>query len=117
VILADAHLRVLARLETHGSCRYNIGNGEGHSVKQVLGAIERCQRPRRAAQHRPAAPGRSAVPVAASERLRRETGWAPRFGDIDEIVRTTWAWREAHPKGYGSCSQSEALKPLIQRKN
>jgi UDP-glucose 4-epimerase len=41
------------------------------------------------------------VLVAASERLRQETGWAPRFGDIDQIVRTTWAWREAHPKGYG----------------
>jgi UDP-glucose 4-epimerase len=41
------------------------------------------------------------VLVAASERLRHETGWAPRFGDIDEIVRTTWAWREAHPRGYG----------------
>jgi UDP-glucose 4-epimerase len=45
--------------------------------------------------------GDPAVLVAASERLRRETGWAPRFGDIDEIVRTTWAWREAHPRGYG----------------
>jgi UDP-glucose 4-epimerase len=99
--LADAHLRVLARLESHGSCRYNIGNGEGHSVKQVLGAIERVSG--RAVPHSigPRRAGDPAVLVAASEKLRRETGWAPRFGDIDEIVRTTWAWREAHPKGYG----------------
>jgi len=44
--------------------------------------------------------GDPAILVAASERLRAETGWAPRFADIDAIVRTTWAWREAHPKGY-----------------
>ncbi|MFM7422772.1 MAG: UDP-glucose 4-epimerase GalE, partial [Alphaproteobacteria bacterium] len=88
------------RLESHASCRYNIGNGEGHSVKQVLGAIERVSG--RAVPHSigPRRVGDPAVLVAASERLRRETGWAPRFGDIDEIVHTTWAWREAHPKGY-----------------
>ena len=99
--LAEAHLRVLGRLETHGSCRYNIGNGEGHSVKQVLDAIARVSG--RTVPHSigPRRPGDPAILVAASERLRRETGWAPRFGDIDEIVRTTWAWREAHPRGYG----------------
>ncbi len=99
--LADAHLRVLDRLNTHGSCRYNIGNGEGHSVKQVLGAIERVSG--RAVPHSigPRRPGDPAVLVAASQRLRQDTGWAPRFADIDDIVRTAWAWREKHPKGYG----------------
>ncbi len=99
--LADAHLRVLDRLNTHGSCRYNIGNGEGHSVKQVLGAIERVSG--RAVPHNigPRRPGDPAVLVAASQRLRQDTGWAPRFADIDDIVRTAWAWREKHPQGYG----------------
>ena len=99
--LADAHLRVLDRLNTHGSCRYNIGNGEGHSVKQVLGAIERVSG--RAVPHSigPRRPGDPAVLVAASQRLRQDTGWAPRFADIDDIVRTAWAWREKHPQGYG----------------
>jgi UDP-glucose 4-epimerase len=41
------------------------------------------------------------VLVAASDRLRAETGWSPRYGELDEIVRTAWAWREARPLGYG----------------
>jgi UDP-glucose 4-epimerase len=44
--------------------------------------------------------GDPAVLVASSERLRRDTGWAPRFGALDDIVRTAWAWHEAHPRGF-----------------
>jgi UDP-glucose 4-epimerase len=40
------------------------------------------------------------VLVASSERARRELGWQPRFADLDQIVRSAWAWREAHPDGY-----------------
>ncbi len=98
--LAEAHLRVLDRLE-QGSCRYNLGTGTGYSVKQVIAAVERIGgRPvphgygaRRA--------GDPAVLVAGSARLRQETGWAPRFGTLDDIVRTAWAWHSAHPAGYG----------------
>jgi UDP-glucose 4-epimerase len=41
------------------------------------------------------------VLVASSERARRELGWRPRFAELDEIVRTAFLWREAHPDGYG----------------
>jgi UDP-glucose 4-epimerase len=44
--------------------------------------------------------GDPAVLVAASDRLRAETGWAPRLGSLDDIVRTAWGWREANPLGY-----------------
>jgi UDP-glucose 4-epimerase len=94
-------LAALARLETHGSCRYNVGSGQGASVRQVIEAVGRVggrpvphsMGPRRA--------GDPPVLVAASDRLRAETGWSPRYGDLDEIVRTAWAWREARPHGYG----------------
>ncbi|RYI98981.1 MAG: UDP-glucose 4-epimerase GalE, partial [Acetobacteraceae bacterium] len=97
--LADAHLRVLERLET-GSVRFNVGNGTGYSVKQVMDSVERiggrpvphALGPRRA--------GDPAVLVASSARLRQETGWAPRFGALDDIVRSAWSWHAAHPKGY-----------------
>jgi UDP-glucose 4-epimerase len=98
--LADAHLRVLARLET-GSCRFNVGNGTGYSVKQVIESVERIGGRPVPHSFGPRRAGDPAALVASSARLREETGWAPRFGAIDDIVRTAWAWHEAHPKGYG----------------
>ena len=97
--LADAHLRVLARLET-GSCRYNVGNGTGYSVKQVIEAVERIGGRPVPHSFGPRRAGDPAVLVASSARLREETGWTPRYGAMDDIVRTAWDWHEAHPKGY-----------------
>jgi UDP-glucose 4-epimerase len=98
--LADAHLRALARLETE-SVTYNLGNGAGHSVLEVIRAVERVSGlkvPVRLAGRRAGDP---AVLVAAADRLRGETGWSPRHADIDDIVRTALVWRQAHPHGYG----------------
>jgi UDP-glucose 4-epimerase len=98
--LADAHLRALERLET-GSVTYNLGNGQGHSVLEVIRAVERVAGrpvPYRVVDRRPGDP---AVLIASSDRVRREAGWQPRFGDLDAIARTALAWREAHPDGYG----------------
>ena len=71
--LADAHLRVLARLE-HGSCRYNVGSGTGYSVREVIEAVERVGGrpvPHRFGERRAGDP---AVLVASSQRLREDTG-------------------------------------------
>lgn len=97
--LADAHLRVLDVLD-RGSVRFNLGNGRGHSVREVIGAVERVTG-RRVPWH--AAPRRAGDPpvlVAAAGRMMRETGWQPRFADLDAIVATALAWREGHPEGY-----------------
>jgi UDP-glucose 4-epimerase len=98
--LADAHLRVLARLE-QGSCRFNVGNGTGYSVKQVMESVERISGKPVPHSLGPRRPGDPAVLVASSARLREETGWSPCFGALDDIVRTAWAWHSAHPKGFG----------------
>jgi UDP-glucose 4-epimerase len=97
--LAEAHLRVLARLE-EGSCRYNLGTGTGYSVRQVIEAVERIGGRPVPHEYGPRRAGDPAVLVAGSARLRRETGWVPRFGTLDDIVRTAWAWHAAHPRGY-----------------
>ena len=97
--LADAHLRALSRLE-RGSCRFNIGNGTGYSVKQVMDSVERISGKPVPHTLGPRRPGDPAVLVASSARLREETGWIPRFGALDDIVRTAWAWHSAHPKGF-----------------
>jgi UDP-glucose 4-epimerase len=97
--LADAHLLALDRLEGSGIVA-NLGNATGHSVLQVIEAVERVSG--RKVPHRfcPRRAGDPAALVASSERARRELGWRPRFADLDEIVRTALLWREAHPSGY-----------------
>jgi UDP-glucose 4-epimerase len=98
--LADAHLRVLDRLKDGPSCRYNVGSGTGASVLEVIAAVERAAG--RPVPHvlGPRREGDPAVLVASNDLLRRETGWAPRLGALDDIVGTAYAWRARHPKGY-----------------
>ncbi len=97
--LAQAHLLALEQL-AHRSVSYNLGNGQGYSVMQVIDAVERVAR--RSVPHviAPRRPGDPAVLVASAERIRHETGWAPRFPGLETIVQTAYAWREAHPRGY-----------------
>jgi UDP-glucose 4-epimerase len=97
--LATAHLLALDQLE-NGSVTWNLGNGAGHSVLEVIRAAERVSGrpvPHRIADRRPGDP---AVLVAASA-AAQHAGWRPRYAGLDTIVRTAWAWREAHPNGYG----------------
>lgn len=98
--LADAHLRALERL-SDGPVTYNLGNGAGYSVLEVIKAVERVggrDVPHVFGSRRAGDP---AVLVASAERIRRETGWRPRFARLEDIVRTAYVWREAHPEGYG----------------
>lgn len=97
--LADAHLRVLPLLDQR-SVRYNLGNGTGYSVREVIDTVGRvADRP---VPHvlGPRREGDPAVLVASSARLRADTGWSPRFPALEDIVRTAWEWRVAHPGGY-----------------
>jgi UDP-glucose 4-epimerase len=98
--LADAHIRAVDRLE-QGSITLNLGIGTGHSVLQVIDAVQRVSGRRVPHQIRPRRPGDPAALVASSQHAQQELGWRPRFGDLDEIVRTALLWREAHPEGYG----------------
>ena len=99
--LADAHLRALDRLATE-SVTYNLGNGEGHSVRDVIRTVEKVTGrlvPHTIGARRPGDPARL---VASSAKIRRETGWDPRHADLVDIVRTAYEWRRDHPEGYGN---------------
>ena len=98
--LADAHLRVLPVLEER-SVRYNLGNGTGYSVKQVIDTVGRIGGKPVPHSFGPRRAGDPASLVASSASLRAETGWSPRFPALEDIVRTAWAWHAAHPRGYG----------------
>ena len=95
--LADAHLLALEKLETEGRLIYNLGNGHGFSVREVIESARRVTgRPVPAEVH-PRRPGDPAVLVASSEKAIRELGWKPRYTELDDIVRTAWEW---HQKRY-----------------
>ena len=99
VDLAQAHILALRALDA-GSRTYNLGNGQGYSVKEV---IETC---RQVAGHPiPAAIGarRSGDPatlVASSGKIKRELGWEPQYPDLHTIVEHAWQWHRTHPHGY-----------------
>ena len=99
--LADAHVLALQQLD-RGSVIYNLGNGAGHSVREVIASVERVLErkvPRELGARRAGDP---AILVASSDRIQREAGWMPNFPDLDDIVRTAADWRLAHPEGYGA---------------
>ncbi len=98
--LAAAHVAVLDRLE-HGSCRYNLGTGQGTTVREILKSIRRVSG--RDVPHEPAPrrAGDPAVLVARSDRFTADTGWQPSWRRLDDLVATAWNWRSNHPNGYG----------------
>lgn len=99
--LAEAHLLAVRHLREGGeSRRYNLGNGVGFSVREVIEAVERVSGRRVPHEDANRRPGDPATLVAASGRIREDWGWTPRYPDLDTIVRHAWEWFEAHPGGY-----------------
>jgi UDP-glucose 4-epimerase len=99
--LAQAHELAVEALEPGVGRAYNLGNGNGTTVREVIEACEAAAGraiPQRVVERRPGDP---AVLVASPEAIQRDLGWAPRHPDIRDIVSTAWAWHSAHPEGYG----------------
>lgn len=99
--LADAHVLALRALEAGApSSAYNLGNGQGMSVRQVLDSVKRATG--RDVPHAmgPRRPGDPARLVASNDGARKALGWAPRLAALDDIVRTAWQWHQRHPRGY-----------------
>ncbi len=99
--LADAHLLALHALESEAAAKsrliYNLGNGQGFSVREVIESARRVTGHPIPAELHPRRPGDPAVLVAGSEKAIRELGWTPRYTKLDDIVRTAWIW---HQKRY-----------------
>ena len=96
--LADAHLLALKALETSPAAEsgliFNLGNGRGFSVLEVIESARRVTGHPIPAEIHPRRPGDPAVLVASSEKAIRELGWKPRYIQLDEIVRTAWIWHQ-----------------------
>ena len=98
--LIDAHVLALNALDG-GNRIYNLGNGKGFSVKEVIEAARRITGHAIPAEVAPRRPGDPATLVAGSDKIKSELGWNPRYTDIESIIRTAWAWHSRHPDGYG----------------
>jgi len=99
--LADAHLLALKALESDASAKtrliYNLGNGQGFSVREVIESARRVTGHAIPAELHPRRPGDPAVLVASSDKAIKELGWKPRYTQLDDIIRTAWTW---HQKRY-----------------
>jgi UDP-glucose 4-epimerase len=95
--LAQAHMLGLA----HGKRGfYNLGNGGGYSVREVIQACERITGKSIPVVEKPRRPGDPPRLVASATRAMEELGWNPKFPKLADIVATAWKWHQANPKGY-----------------
>ncbi len=101
VDLAEAHLLALQAMDDKPVQVYNLGNGQGYSVREVIEAaravtghpIPVVEESRRA--------GDAPRLVAASDKIRRELGWTPKYPALKDIIGGAWEWHKGHPNGYG----------------
>lgn len=99
--LAQAHVASLRRLQDGGpSGHYNLGSGDGMSVRQVIDTVGRVAGTAVPHSIGPRRPGDPARLVASNARARAELGWVPRLASLDAIVRTAWRWHQSMPRGY-----------------
>ncbi len=100
--LVAAHLLALDALAERDRLIYNLGNGNGYSVRQVIEtarAVTEHDIPEVVFPRRTGDPARL---VASSEKIRRELGWNPKHADLRDILASAWEWHKSHPNGYGS---------------
>ena len=101
VDLADAHVRALAYLRRGGeSDIFNLGNGQGFSVKEMIAAAEQATGRTIKVEIGARRAGDPAQLIASSEKARAVLGWQPVFTDVAQVIGTAWRWHAQHPHGY-----------------
>lgn len=99
--LASAHILTLEALMQGGaSRRYNLGNGNGFSVKEVIEAARKVTGHAIPAKVVARRAGDPATLIASSDTIRRELGWQPKFTTMESILASAWNWHQHHPQGY-----------------
>ena len=92
--LAEAHLLAMDSLEKQSSAIYNIGNGQGFSVREVIDSARRVTGREIPVIVEDRRPGDPAVLVASSVKIQKELGWSPKFSDLDSILASAWEWHQ-----------------------
>ena len=97
VDLAQAHILALAAGQQGF---FNLGNGDGYSVREVIQMCERVSGKKIPAVEKPRRPGDPPKLVAAADKAKRELGWNPKLPKLEDIVTSAWRWHQRHPMGY-----------------
>lgn len=92
--LAKAHLLALKTLEHREKLIYNLGNGRGFTVREVIESARRVTGMPIEVEELPRRPGDPAVLVASSEKIAAELGWTPDYPNLDDIIGSAWAWHQ-----------------------
>ncbi|KAI8819247.1 uncharacterized protein EV422DRAFT_122736 [Fimicolochytrium jonesii] len=99
--LASGHALALEYLAKHNiSNRFNLGSGEGYSVKQIIEAARRVTGHPIPAEIKPRRAGDPATLIASSEKAEKILGWKRKYDTIDSILATAWNFHQKHPKGF-----------------
>lgn len=98
--LVSAHMLALEALGERDRLVYNLGNGSGYSVREVIETARVVTGHPIPATESPRRPGDPARLVASPEKIRRELGWVSKHSDLKEILESAWEWHKNHPRGY-----------------
>jgi UDP-glucose-4-epimerase GalE len=98
--LVDAHLLALDTIDGSEAHRYNLGNGTGYSVREIIDAAERVTGVEIEVREGARRPGDPPTLTADASLARRELGWTPHHTDLDGIIESAWSWFKDHPDGY-----------------
>jgi UDP-glucose 4-epimerase len=92
--LAEAHLLAFQALEQRDRMIYNLGNGHGFTVRQVVESARRVTGHPIPVEEVPRRPGDPAVLIAGSAKIEHELGWKPKYTQLDDIMRSAWEWHQ-----------------------
>ena len=99
--LADAHILALDKMRADGKSNiYNLGNGNGFSVKEVVDITRKVTGADIKAELGERRPGDPAILVASSEKAKKELNWKPKYNDLGTIIETAWKWHKENPNGF-----------------
>ncbi len=98
--LVDAHVLALDALKDHDRLTYNLGNGAGYSVREVIETAREVTGHPIPSVETPRRPGDAPRLVACADRIGNELGWKPQYPDLEQIISSAWEWHQAHPHGY-----------------
>jgi UDP-glucose 4-epimerase len=96
--LAEAHLLAFQALDERDRMIYNLGNGQGFTVRQVVESARRVTGHPIPVEELPRRAGDPAVLIASSARIETELGWKPKYTQLDDIVRSAWEWHQQRYK-------------------
>ncbi len=98
--LADAHVRAIESQPPGVFRFYNVGTGQGTSVREIIDGAREVTGHAIPADESPRRAGDPPALYADPSKIKRELGWSPKYTNTQDVIRTAWGWHETHPQGY-----------------